>query len=431
MVINSGEKSQRNWMIILAIIALIGLGFYIHQLISGLEVTGMDNIVSWGLYIITFAFLVGLSAGGLIVSSSAYVLKIDKLKKVAPVGIVVAVACIIGAGMMIVADVGRPERILNILIGGRFTSPIAWDFFVISIYLLIGLYECWIFFSNKWRLESEEKKEKIVAKAAYLSLPIALLVHSITAWIFGLQVGRPFWDTALMAPIFISSAIVSGLGILLIIAYLGRKSGIPGLDKDNVDILVKLLVGFIFLDLFLFFCELFTLAYAGNTPAAEAAFMIMTGKFAPLLWFELIVGMVVPLLILINKGTKDSPGWVAGAGLLVMVAVFLKRINIILPGFLVLNIPDGPGVSTGRFIESTGQFSVAGELPFATIGTYVPTFHEIAITIGVLAFVALVILYGVGLVMKMDAPVGASGKAVSRATFAGGKNVAGGAQHEG
>lgn len=400
-MVNDVSKARRNWMALLIVLVLVGFGVYIRQLIYGLQVTGMSNRVSWGLYIITFAFLVGLSAGGLIVSSSAYVLKIEKLKQMAPVGIVVAVACIIGAAAMIMADVGHPERVLNIVLGGRYTSPIAWDFLVISIYLLVGLYECWIFFSKHWKGETEERRENVLAKAAYFSLPIALLVHSITAWIFGLQVGRPYWDTALMAPIFISSAVVSGLGILLIIAYLGRKNAIPGLDEENVGTLAKILIGFILLDLFLLFCDLFTLVYSGGTIQADAALLILTGKFAPLLWFELIAGMIAPVIILINKATRRSPSWLAAAGLLVMVAVFLKRINIILPGFMVLNIPNGPGVSTGRFVQSTGKFFEAGESSFAAVSTYMPTISEIAITIGVLSLVALIITYGIGLVMDM------------------------------
>lgn len=422
-MVNNAAKTRRNWMALLLVFVLIGLGFYVNQLMNGLEVTGMSNPVSWGLYIITFAFLVGLSAGGLIVSSSAYVLKIEKLKSVAPVGIVVAVACIIGAAAMIMADVGHPERVLNIVFGGRYTSPIAWDFLVISIYLCIGLYECYIFFGKKWRGETEEKRERVLAKAAIFSLPIALLVHSITAWIFGLQVGKPYWDTALMAPIFISSAVVSGIGVLLIVAYLGRKVGIPGLDKDNVSTLAKILVGFVILDLFLLFCDLFTLVYSGGTVPAEAALMILTGKFAPLLWFELIVGMVVPLFILGNKSTNRSLGWVATAGLLVMVAVFLKRINIILPGFLVLNIPNAPGVSTGRFVESTGIFFEAGESSFASMVTYAPTLSEVAITVGVLSLVALIIVYGVGLVMNMGSQAGVNANGVGSRKSLGGKNL--------
>lgn len=405
-MVDNATKTRRNWMALLLVLVLVGFGFYIRQLMNGLQVTGMSNPVSWGLYIITFAFLVGLSAGGLIVSSSAYVLKIEKLKQMAPVGIVVAVACIIGAAAMIMADVGHPERVLNIVFGGRYTSPIAWDFLVISIYLCIGLYECWIFFGKRWRGESEEKRESVLAKAAYFSLPIALLVHSITAWIFGLQVGKPYWDTALMAPIFISSAVVSGIGVLLIIAYLGRKAVIPGLDEENVSTMSKILIGFVLLDLFLLFCDLFTPVYSGGTTPAEAALIILTGKFAPLLWAEVIVGMIVPLFILTNKSTKRSPGWLATAGFLVMAAVFLKRINIILPGFMVLNIPNGPGVSTGRFVQSTGKFFEAGQSSFAAVSTYAPTLSEIAITVGVLSLVALIITYGVGLVMGMHVQSG-------------------------
>lgn len=400
MMVKDVFKQQRVWMSLLVVLMLIGFGVYIRQLVYGLQVTGMSNPVSWGLYIITFAFLVGLSAGGLIVSSSAYVLKIKKLERMAPMGIVVAVACIVGAAAIILVDVGHPERVLNIVFGGRYTSPIAWDFLVITIYLCLGLFECWIFFSKRWRSESEERREKALGKAAWCSLPIAILVHSITAWIFGLQVGRPYWNTSLMAPIFISSAIVSGLGILLIVAYFGRKNGIPGLEDDNVGTLAKILIGFILLDLFLLFCDFFTLAYAGGTMEADAANLILKGRFAPLLWTEFLVGMIVPLIILAKPSTRRSRGWLALAGFLVMGAVFLKRINIILPSFVLPNIQNAPGISTGRFVQSAGQFFIADKTSFAVMGSYFPTLSEILITVGVLALVAFVITIGVGLVRR-------------------------------
>lgn len=395
-------NTRKIWMGAFLVVLLAALGVYAHQLMNGLIVTDLNNITSWGLYIVAFAFFVGLSAGGLIISSSAYVLKIEKLKEVAPIGIVVAVACILAAAMMIIVDMGHPERVLNILFAGKFMSPITWDFFVISIYLLIGLYECYIFFSKKWKGESLEKRESVLAKAAIISLPIAILVHSITAWIFGLQVGRAYWNTALMAPIFISSAVVSGIGLLLIVAFLGRKAGIKGLDDENLTSLRKILVGFILLDLFLFFCELFTVAYAGGTTAAEAVALITGGKLAPLFWFEIVIGMLLPLIILSNKATNKSISMLGLSGLLVVVAVFLKRINIVLPGFLTLNAYETPGVSTGRFIESTGQYFEAGQLPFASVASYMPTINEIAITAGAFALVGFVILLGVGLIEKMD-----------------------------
>ncbi len=213
-----------------------------------------------------------------------------------------------------------------------------------------------------------------------------------------------------MAPIFISSAVVSGLGLLLLISFLGRKLNIPGLDKENVETLAKILIGFIFLDLFLFFCELFTLAYTGGTAPAEAVALIMTGKFAPLLWFEIIVGMILPLVILFNKSARKSSALVGLSGLLVMLAVFLKRINIILPGFLIQNIHNAPGTSTGRFVQSTGLFFEAGETPFKTVASYMPTAHELIITVGGLSLVAFIILFGVGLIMKMDSPAKAAKK---------------------
>ena len=124
----------------------------------------------------------------------------------------------------------------------------------------------------------------------------------------------------------------------------------------------------------------------------------------------IIVGMILPLVILFNKSARKSSALVGLSGLLVMLAVFLKRINIILPGFLIQNIHNAPGTSTGRFVQSTGLFFEAGETPFKTVASYMPTAHELIITVGGLSLVAFIILFGVGLIMKMDSPAKAAKK---------------------
>ena len=400
------SKTTLAWLGLLALLMLIGLIAWINQLMLGLQVTGMRNLVTWGLYIITFTFLVGMSAGGLIVSSAAYVFQVQGLKSMAPVGIVVAIASVLGAMAMIVPDVGHPERLLNIVVGGRFTSPIMWDFFVIALYLLVGLFEAWVFFGGRWRKQTEVQREQVLKIAAWVAFPVAILVHSITAWIFGLQIGRPFWNSALMAPIFLSSAIVSGLGLLLVVAFLGRKMNIPGLGDENRNALASLLSAFVVLDLFLLFCDLFTALYAGQTTAAAGANLLVSGALAPVFWSEVVFGALLPLVLLALPQTRRSPGWLGLTGALVMLGVFAKRINIIMPGYLEQeNISFAPGVSTGDFIPAAGNFFRAGQSSFTNVPTYLPTLTEILITLGILAMVAFVVTVGVRMVIARVTPV--------------------------
>lgn len=391
------------WIALLSILTLLGIGFYIRQLNLGLITTGMDNTVSWGLYIITFAFLVGLSAGGLIVSSMAYVLKLERLEKMAPIGIIAAVACVIGAIGIIIIDVGQPLRIYHILIGGNFTSPITWDFFILPIYLILGLVELYLIFSKKWRAKPPQERHRAMLIAAWIGLPVAILVHSVTAWIFGLQIGRHFWNTALMAPLFISSAIVSGVGLLLVIAYIGRRFNlaIPGLDEENTRFLTKFLAAFIVIDAFFLFCEIFTVAYGGGGIAAITS-QLLTGPFAIIFWPEVILGILLPLLLLSMKGTRSVGGLQATAGILVMLGVFAKRINIILPNLLNPNINDAPGISTGRYIASPETLNLASETSFSFQASYGPTTPEVIITVGVLSLVALIITVGIRWILSFN-----------------------------
>ncbi len=389
-MIKGMSKPVLAWLGLLVLLMLAGLAMFVNQSMNGLQVTGMRNPISWGLYIITFAFLVGMSAGGLIVSASAYIFRIEKLKSLAPVGVVAAVASVLGAMAMIIPDMGHPERLLNILVGMRFTSPILWDLVVITVYLLIGLFEIWVLFFRK--AGSNQARERVLEKAAWVAFPVAILVHSVTAWIFGLQVGRPFWNSALMAPIFLSSAVVSGLGLILVIGFVGRNKNIPGLDAENRAALAKMLAAFIALDLFLLFCDLFTPLYAGGTAEAASARVLVSGALAPIFWSEIVLGALLPFVLLVAPQTRGSAGWLGLAGLLVMLGVFAKRINIILPGYLHPNVSFSPGISTGDFSMAS---NMVGTSPFVTVPTYAPTITEITIVFGVLAMVAFVLTIGV------------------------------------
>jgi molybdopterin-containing oxidoreductase family membrane subunit len=387
--------SVTNIVLLGVLVALIiaGIATWVYQMIQGLQITGLSNPISWGLYIISFAFLVGLSAGGLIVTSLAYILNNKRLEAIAPLGIIVSVACVIGAMLIIIPDVGLPFRIPRILIRPNITSPLTWDIFILITYLVIGLVEAWVFFSKKWKAQPE-KQERTLRVMAYIVLPVAVLVHSVTAWIFGFQVGRPFWFTGLMAPIFIASALVSGLALLVLVMLGVQKAGWMKIDDSQYPFLGGILAGFIAVDIFLFLSELLTIGYAGGIDADRVARDLISGSHAPFFWVEIFGGVVLPFLLLVLPATRRSKAWVGVASALAMIGVFLKRVNIILPPFEKVNIDYTPGVSLGRYSEYVS--------PFTTSPIYEPTLPEVVITIGVFAGVIFLIIVGVQYVSSLN-----------------------------
>ena len=246
----------------LCILAIVGLCAYVFQLMGGLGVTGMNNGTSWGLYITMFMLFVGLSAGGLIVASSASVFHIEKFKKVALPAVVLSTVCICVAGLFVLIDLGGVYRIWRIFTGPNFMSPLLWDVCVIVCYLIINILYLYFMCSRK----ADPKKVAVISRFA---LPIAILVHSVTAWIFGLQISREGWYSAIMAPIFVASAMDSGLALLLISLVALEKAKLIKLGRDLMASLAGLLATCIAVDAFFIGCEVLTVAYPQTAGGAQ------------------------------------------------------------------------------------------------------------------------------------------------------------------
>ena len=249
-------------------IALVGIGVYVYQLLFGLGITGMNNSTSWGLYLTCFMFFVGLSAGGLIVASSASIFGIKKYKAVALPAVILSLVCICCAGICVLVDLGGIQRIWNMFIHLNFTSPLAWDMCVITTYLVINVLDI------IWLRRGDERKVKMLS---YVALPVAILVHSVTAWIFGLEVAREAWHTAILAPIFVASALDSGLA-LLVLALLGlRARGVFETTDELLTSLAGLLCTCIAVDAYFIGCEILTTAYNGT----EGGMAVCIGRLRP------------------------------------------------------------------------------------------------------------------------------------------------------
>lgn len=361
---------------VLVALMAIGLCAYVFQLTQGLCVTGMSNGVSWGLYITCFMFFVGLSAGGLIVASSAHVFHIESFKRVAMPAVITSTVCICCAGAFILIDLGGIQRIWNLFVHLNFTSPLAWDMCVITTYLVINILDI------VWLRRGDERKVQMLS---YVALPVAILVHSVTAWIFGLEIAKEGWYSAIMAPIFVASAMDSGLALLMCVLAASKKAGVFDCGEKLFADLARLLATFIAVDAFFIGCELLTVAYPGAAGATELLGIMTSGATAPFFWFEILGGLLVPFLLLASAKRRQRTGVVVAASALVMAGVLCKRVWLLFTSFTMTNVYGAPGISSG----STAARGADGFGMWALTGSYAPTPVEVAVVIAVVSFCIL------------------------------------------
>ncbi len=354
---------------IFAVLGVAGIAAWAYQLAGGLGVTGMSNANSWGLYIAMFMFFVGLSAGGLIVASSASVFHITEYKKVAMPAIILSTVCICCAGAFVLIDLGGIQRIWHLFASPNVASPLVWDICVITLYLVINV--LYLRFMHKGA-------ERAVSVLSRFALPTAVLVHSVTAWIFGLQIAKEGWFSAIMAPIFVASAMDSGLALLLIVLIALNAAKLFETPKKLIASLAGLLATCIAIDGFLIFCEVITMAYPGAEGAATLAVMV-SGPTAPFFWAEVVGGLLVPFLMLVFAKNRQNTALVTVASVLVVAGVLCKRLWLLLTAFVIPNIVGAPGIMSDAWMMG---------------GSYAPTAIEFLIVLGVpslgaLAFMAI------------------------------------------
>ena len=368
-------------VIALAATVAIGLVLYVIQLINGLGVTGMNNSTSWGLYLTTFMFFVGLSAGGLIVASSASIFHIEKFKAVALPAVICSLVCICCAGICVLVDLGGVQRIWRMLVGMNFTSPLAWDMIVITLYIVLNILYL-VFMCGK---KADANKVAVVSRFA---LPCAILVHSVTAWIFGLEIAKEAWNTALLAPIFVASAMDSGLALLMLVLFGLKAKGLFETSKELFSSLAGLLCTCTAVDFYFIFCEVLTTAYNGTAAGNAVIDTLLFGGTAPFFWFEIICGLVVPFAILVFAKNRQNMKMVGLASILVVLGVFCKRCWLMFTGFATPNIVGGNGITLGTSAAQTGDASTV----WSVMGTYMPTVSEVLVTLGIFALAALAIV---------------------------------------
>lgn len=366
-----------------AVVMVAGIALWFMQLSGGMVQTGMRNLDSWGLYITSFMFFVGLSAGGLIISSVPKAFGIAGFGGISKVAVMSSVACTVAAIGMVVVDLGQPARLWELFAYSNLGSPLMWDILVLGTYLLLSCFYLWA----QVRAEVGRMSRTALRAVSVVALVCAVLVHSVTAWIFGLQQGREMWHTALLAPWFVSSALVCGTALVMVVAVALRKVGYLELDQSYLVKLAKLLGAFVMVDLYFFGCDLLTEAFPGGS-GAEVVAMLVSGPLAPYFWTE-IAACAACAVICFVPALRTNTLLVIGS-LLAIAGIFCKRVQLLVGGFQIANLDyAGPLTSMQHTAWDSGLSGIYGSM------VYWPTPLEAGVTLGVVALGALVFLLGI------------------------------------
>ncbi|MDH3190468.1 MAG: polysulfide reductase NrfD, partial [Acidimicrobiia bacterium] len=359
-------------MLITTMLAIIGVGIYAWttQLSEGLIVTGMRDRIAWGLYISAFVFFIGISHAGTLISA---ILRVTNAGWRAPITriaeFITVVALVCGASLIIV-DMGRPDRLLNVLIHGRWQSPILWDVMAISTYLTASIVYLGIpmvpdvamfrermvergrtwrarfykFSAIGWNDLPEQRKPLLrsISVMMVIIIPIAVSVHTVVSWIFGMTL-RVGWNSTIFGLLFVAGAIFSGIATLVLVMAVLRK--VYHLEeyiteKHFVN-LGYLIATFTLIMMYINASEYLTTGFKLEEGEEFLFRQLFLGQFAGLYWFYFIGGLAVPGLLILIKRTRTIAG-VITAAVLVDLAMFAERYFIVVSGQRVPLMPYEP-----------------------------------------------------------------------------------------
>lgn len=328
------------WMTVLTAIFLVGANAWAVQARDGMAVTAMSDHVSWGLYIANFTFLVGLAAGGVMMVIPAYLYHDEQMHDIVIIGELLAIAAIVMSIMFVVCDLGRPDRFWHMIPGlGKFNFPVSmltWDVIVLNGYLLINLHICVYLLYKRFR--AQPPVAKMYVPAVLLSIVWAISIHTVTAFLYCGLGGRPFWNTALLAPRFLASAFVSGPAFIIVAIQIIRWQTGRVFGEGAIRTLVGIIRVTILVNLLMVVSEVFVEFYTGgsHTSAAKYLYFGLHGhdELVPWIWTALAFTLVAVLLFL-QPGVNRRPFLLNTACLLAFVGLWIEKgMGMIIPAFV-------------------------------------------------------------------------------------------------
>ena len=300
------------WLTFLTILSLLGLYAYCQQLVYGLITTGMTDHVSWGSYIANFTYLVGLAAAAAMLVIPVYVYRNMQLNDVVIFGELLAIAVIIMCLLFVTVDLGRPDRFMHLL--WRFNFPMSmltWDVIALNGYLLLNMYICGYLLYCAY---CDRKPSKLLyVPFVFIAIVWAISIHTVTAFLYVGLGGRPFWNSAIIAPRFLASAFAAGPAFIILTLQVVRHYTNHRVSNDALMTLRRIVQVAMIINLFLLGCELFTEFYTDSAHVAAAHYLYMGlhgySALVPWIWTAIAFNLVaVTLLVLpISRRCRRCP----------------------------------------------------------------------------------------------------------------------------
>jgi Ni/Fe-hydrogenase subunit HybB-like protein len=362
-----GSKSYWTWVV--ALLAVIGAGFtiYLWQLKMGLMITGMSRDVSWGFYIANFTYMVGVAAGGVMVVLPYYLHDYKAYGRITVMGEFLAIASIVVCVLLVLVDLGQPMRLANIMLYPSPHSILLYDVIVLNVYLLLNLVVGWN------ALEAERNGvhyQSWLKPFIYLSIPWAVSIHTVTAYLYCGQPGRGFWLTAILAPRFLASAFAAGPSLLILLCLFVRRFTKFDPGRQQIQSLAKTVAYAICINIFFFLCEIFV-AFYSNIPEhmdhITYLFFGLHGQGNLVLWmWASMTLMAMGIVLTVVPATRKNEATLAVGCVVIIAGTWIDK---------------GLGMISGGFVPN----------PLHEITEYAPSGPEIGITLGVYAIGAMVL----------------------------------------
>jgi len=366
---NALTRNRKYWLWVASLLLAVFAGSlcYVWQLMHGLAVTGLSRDVSWGLYIAQFTFFVGVAASAVMVVLPYYLHDYRQFGRITLLGELLAVTAITMCILFIFVDLGQPARVFNIVLHPQPQSVMFWDMIALGGYLLMNALIAVV------TLTAQRKHVPVpgwIKPVIIVSIPWAISIHTVTAFLYSGLPGRSYWLTAILAPRFLASAFASGPALLILLCLALRK--LTGFDagRDAIQKLAVIVTYATAINIFFILAEVFT-AFYSEIPAHEEHFEYLfiglngDRHLVPWMWLSVLLSWIALALLLVPK-------WRNKIRLLVVACVCI---------FVSIWLDKGLGLMVGGMVPS----------PLGAVTRYVPTLPESTIVIGIWAIGALMI----------------------------------------
>lgn len=373
VVTNTKKTSGTNlWMMIFAVFAVLGAVCWGLQLTKGLQMTNLGTDNMWGLYIVGFMIFTGIAAGSLLFAAVPYLFKLEEFKPYTRIASYLgAVASVVAASLFIIVDIGNPEQVWLFITSGNWSSPMFWDFIMLSSYMVIS-----IIFTRKLILLNEGKIEEKGIKGIAVVAFVAGILVTVTSFVFSFQVARPLWNTPAQPLSFLIAALAAALAVLIILSHILNKSGYIKMPIGLLAKMGKLTAMLLCVELMVVIAEPLIGLYPGSGEDYAAFVWLVTGKGAVGFWL-MMVALVTAIVLLAKLGTSPKPGFLLGGAIIALLAIYLIKSNLLQAQLFnpLITLPGTP---------------VYG----GTTGPYIPSLLEIGLSLGIVSLGALLLNLG-------------------------------------